>query len=406
MRLERETPPMAVIESVVAEQVEPEGFGGVRDPRVRARGRRDDARLAGHRDVPGVRGRALRHRGPPLSATRSSTARTAARASRSSTTSRTTGPMTTMRDFPMCRSVRRPSTATPATGASTRSPTRASSAGRGSISTCSAPDARSPRPSTARTAIRRPATGSGRRLPTSSRGPTVTAGPNRGARRRSSRHAARAARDRPHPRHEGPRRVPSRVRRHRPRRRVAPARAQAPLGQAARRHGRRRRRRPPSSLASGPEEEALLTGSRPADRAAAAARATSAGDGPVLAPEVAPGLAEVGVMLPYTPAASPAAGRCRPPARDDERQPLRRAHRDGQRRGARAARADRRRLPAARPRHPLAATTTRSCASWTASDRAGAAQPRLRPVPARGCRSTPTPTSSPPARSRRTRSRC
>jgi hydrogenase maturation protein HypF len=50
----------------------------------------------------------------------------------------------------------------------------------------------------------------------------------------------------------------------------------------------------------GPDEESLLTGSvRPIVLLRVRARAS--GDGPALAPELAPGLAETGVMLPYTP---------------------------------------------------------------------------------------------------------
>ena len=89
--LREQAPAMAVIESVVAEEVEPEALAGFEIRESESRRRRDDARLARHRDVPGVRGRAASTPPTGATATRSSTARTAARASPSSTTSRTTG---------------------------------------------------------------------------------------------------------------------------------------------------------------------------------------------------------------------------------------------------------------------------------------------------------------------------
>ena len=76
-----------------------------------------------------------------------------------------------------------------------------------------------------------------------------------------------------------------------------------------------------------------------------------------VAPSVAPGAPELGVMLPYSPLHHPAArrprGRHRP--RDDERQPLRRADRLPRRGRDRAAGHDRR--SAARARRPIQTRT-------------------------------------------------
>ena len=59
---------------------------------------------------------------------------------------------------------------------------------------------------------------------------------------------------RSHPRDQGPRRLPPRVRRHQPGSGRPPARAQAPLGQAARDHGARRRDRPRATARSAPKK--------------------------------------------------------------------------------------------------------------------------------------------------------
>ena len=65
-----------------------------------------------------------------------------------------------------------------------------------------------------------------------------------------------------------------------------------------------------------------------------------------------PGTPWLGRDAAVHPAAPPAARRLRRRARDDERQPLRRADRVRRRRGPRAARRDRRRVPRARPADP------------------------------------------------------
>ena len=85
-------------------------------------------------------------------------------------------------------------------------------------------------------------------------------------------------------------------------------------------------------------------------------------------------------MLPYTPLHHLLLAEVGPPARDDERQPLRRADRDRQRRGARAARRHRRRIPAARPRHLLALRRLRGPRRRRRSSSRFAARARLRAV--------------------------
>ena len=195
-----------------------------------------------------------------------------------------------------------------------------------------------------------------------------------------------------HPRDQGPRRVPPRVRRDERGRRRRAARAQAPLGQAARDHGARprggrgataRSMTPRRTLLSGAARPIVLLRKRAATRGHRPRIARDAAGPQPLAPGVADGLAEIGVMLPYTPLHHLLlAGGRRPPARDDERQPLRRADRHRQRRGARPAR---RRSPTR-----SCCTTGRSCSRYDDSvrprrgrpRRARAAQPRLRALPA------------------------
>ena len=74
--------------------------------------------------------------------------------------------------------------------------------------------------------------------------------------------------------------------------------------------------------------------------------------GAAVAEAVAPGSPWLGVMLPYTPLHHLLRADFGGAARDDERQPLGRADRLRGRRGARAPRRDRRRLPRARPADP------------------------------------------------------
>ncbi len=147
--------------------------------------------------------------------------------------------------------VRRPR----ATGASTRSPTRARCAGRG----CGSSATR-------------------RRAGTPSSAPAL---------------ALRAGRDR---RGEGHRRLPPRLPRRRRGRRRAAARPQAPRGPPVRAHGRRRRRRARASSSWARSEVALLDVARAADRARAARAA-----GPRSPTPWRRRMRELGVMLPYAP---------------------------------------------------------------------------------------------------------
>ena len=113
----------------------------------------------------------------------------------------------------------------------------------------------------------------------------------------------------------------------------APAAAQAARREAVRRDGPRPRR----GRAARPMLErrgARPARSRPSGRSCSSRRR----DGSALAPEVAPGNPLVGLLLPYTPLHHLLLRRCGAAAGDDLRQPVRRADRLSQRRGARAPR--------------------------------------------------------------------
>ena len=89
---------------------------------------------AGRRDVRRLPAPSWPTRPTAGTGTRSSAARTAGRASRSSSTCPTTGRATTMAGFPLCARVRRRSTPTRPTGASTPRPSPATTAARRSTS--------------------------------------------------------------------------------------------------------------------------------------------------------------------------------------------------------------------------------------------------------------------------------
>ena len=165
------------------------------------------------------------------------------------------------------------------------------------------------------------------------------------ARRRRRRPAGRADRG-----GEGRRRLPPGRRRHRRRRRGRAAPAQAPRRQALRRAGGRPRRRPPRWRVLDDAAAAALDVRPPPDRAGAppARRARW----PTC---VAPGLPELGLLLPYSPLHHLLAGGRRPAPGAHQRQPLRRADRPRRRRRRRAARPAGRRHPRPRPPdpHPL-----------------------------------------------------
>ncbi len=230
-------PAMAVIETITAEDVEPEGFRELRHPRVARRGRRDDARLTRHRNLPRVRGRALRPERPPLPL-----------------------PLHQLHQL------------RPALHHHRRRPLRP-------------PhdlDARLPHVPRMRRGVRRPrrpplprATGCvlhlrPEALPQRRRRPLRLGlvararilappppRPHRGGRplRRDRRARRRSPPRRPHPRHQGPRRLPPRLRRNQPRSRHPPARAQAPLGQAAGNHGAGTSRQHEPSAKSAPKRK-------------------------------------------------------------------------------------------------------------------------------------------------------
>ena len=98
----RQAPPMAVVDGVIAEEVDAGGPRGLRHPRVARRGGRDDARLPRHRDVRRLRRRAAsnprdrRYRYPFINCTNCGPRFTIIEDVPYDR------PKTTMRDFPMC----------------------------------------------------------------------------------------------------------------------------------------------------------------------------------------------------------------------------------------------------------------------------------------------------------------
>ena len=122
--LEHEAPPLAVVESVAAERIEPDGRERLPDPRrPRATARRTRwSPPTWRRATRALPSSSIRPTG--ATATRSSTARTAARASRSSRASPTTARSRRWRASGCARSAR-PSTTTRSTAASTPSRTPA-----------------------------------------------------------------------------------------------------------------------------------------------------------------------------------------------------------------------------------------------------------------------------------------
>ena len=284
-------PPLARVDAVEIEPLQPRGETEFRSRSARpAAARALDSR--GRRHLRRLPARALRPRRPPATATRSSTARSAARASRSSRGVPYDRPQTTMAGFPLCADCRR-EYEDPADRRFHAEP------------------------------IACPVCGPRLSLPIEE--------------------AAQRLRDGADPRGQGARRLPPGVRRRRRGRRRAPARAQAARGQAVRGDDERagalarpRRRRDGAPLLA-----------RAADRA----RLRRRPDAPV-APSVAPATPWLGVHAPVHAAPPPAARRGRRRARADERQPLRRADRLRGRRGPRAAGRHRRRVPRPRPADP------------------------------------------------------
>ena len=168
-------------------------------------------------------------------------------------------------------------------------------------------------------------------------------------RRRRPRGCSRRVARREDRRRERHRWLPPRRRRHRRECRARAAPPQVARRQAVRGDGRGPREppRPSSRSTTATVRAADLT--PPADRARSPACRRSVADA------VAPGLPELGVMLPYTPLHHLLLGGDGAAARDDERQPQRRADRArGRRRGGSSCVA-RRRAAGARPSdpHPL-----------------------------------------------------
>ena len=210
---------------------------------------------------------------------------------------------------------------------------------------------------------------------------------DRGARpqRRDRSRAAVAARLRggQHPRGQGPRRLPPRLRRHERGGRRPPARAQEPLGQAARDHGARpgrgardlrgRRRRGGAAHRHRAPDRAAAPTTRRGRRARAARHRAVGGRRP----------GRDGRHAPVHAAAPPAPRRGRRAARDDVGQPLRGAHRDGQRRGARPPRRHRRRSSCCTTASIHSRYDDSVVRVVDATRRAGAPVARVRAVPAR-----------------------
>ena len=138
----------------------------------------------------------------------------------------------------------------------------------------------------------------------------------------------------------------------------AAARAQAPRREAVRRHGARPRRGRARSRRSTERGAAPACVGRASDRAGAQARGLRRSPR-----EVAPHNPLVGLMLAVHAAPPPADDRRAPAAGHDVGQPVGRAARVSQRRGARPALAASRISSCARPRDRDAAATTRSRAS-------------------------------------------
>ena len=124
----------------------------------------------------------------------------------------------------------------------------------------------------------------------------VDAGGHGGDRRSAPRRGA-AAPGRAHRRRQGARRLPPRRRRDDERRRRGAARPQAPRGQAVRRDGRGRRTEP-QRLAMIDPDDAAAADSRPRARSCCSGGAPTA---PRSRRRSRPGNRSLGVMLPYTP---------------------------------------------------------------------------------------------------------
>ena len=317
-----EAPPLARVDAVEVEPLPARGDRAFAIRAERAGGR--SARCPGRRrDVRRLPARAVRPRRPPATATRSSTAPSAGRASRSCAASRTTG---RTRRWPASRCA-------PTAGASTRTrPTGAS---------------------------------------TPSRSPARSAARGSRCRSRSAAGSLRGGRDRGG---QGPRRLPPGLRR---RRRGGGRRA---CGRASTREDK-----PFAVMTDDPG--ALADRVRATSAALLASRARPivlAAPARSDAPRRAVGRAGhrwLGLMLPYTPLHHLLLRRRRPPARADERQPLRRADRDRRRRGARAAGRHRRRLPAPRPADPPPLRGLRRAARPSRCAARAATRPTPLPLP-------------------------
>ena len=343
-RLPAEAPPLASVERVVggvARAGRAQRLPDRPEPARRARRRPGHAR---HRDLRGLPARAVRPRRPPppLPVRQLHQLRPALH-------DRARHPLRPAAHddgrFPHVRAAARPSTTTRRTGASTPSPTPARPAGR-SLSGCSTA-----------TAASTPAT---RDAAAGCRG--------RPARRRDRRD-------------QGHRRLPPGLPgRRRARRWPALRAAQAPRGQAVRADGGVAGRR----RGAGP---ARRRPSAPCSRAASARSCwRRAGHGAAVAPAVAPGAPELGVMLPYSPLhhllLADVAELDAVPGRagDDQRQRLRRADRLPRRGRASSGWAGSPTCCSCTTGRSRPASTIRWCASWC---HAGTAAPDDAPPLAR-----------------------